>query len=155
MRSSRVESGQTMTSGCWLCAVSTGQRWVAKAHPRPAQLICRQLPPVDVKFVQRRKILDLRHEASRDISPAACFFVRLATLPPARRNYRRVRRVPIESNVERLIRLPEVLRRIPVSKSTWWKGVKEGQYPKPVKLSPRVTCWRESDIAKIAIQGRL
>lgn len=63
--------------------------------------------------------------------------------------------MPIESNVERLIRLPEVLRRIPVSKSTWWKGVQEGRYPKPVKLSPRVTCWRESDIAKIAIQGHL
>jgi len=37
---------------------------------------------------------------------------------------------------------------IPVSKSTWWKGVKEGRFPQPVRLS-RVTCWRESEILAI------
>jgi prophage regulatory protein len=35
---------------------------------------------------------------------------------------------------------------IPVSKSTWWAGVKSGRYPKPVKLSTRVTAWRVEDI---------
>ena len=35
---------------------------------------------------------------------------------------------------------------IPVSKSTWWAGVKSGRYPKPVKLSARCTCWRIDDI---------
>lgn len=35
---------------------------------------------------------------------------------------------------------------IPVSKSTWWAGVKSGRYPKPVKLGPRITAWRVSDI---------
>ncbi len=35
---------------------------------------------------------------------------------------------------------------IPVSKSTWWAGVKAGRYPKPVKLSARVTAWRVEDI---------
>ncbi len=35
---------------------------------------------------------------------------------------------------------------IPVSKSSWWAGVKSGKYPKPVKLSPRCTCWRVKDI---------
>lgn len=35
---------------------------------------------------------------------------------------------------------------IPVSKSTWWAGVKSGIYPKPVKLGPRITAWRVSDI---------
>lgn len=30
---------------------------------------------------------------------------------------------------------------IPVSKSTWWAGVKSGRYPQPVKLGPRVTAW--------------
>lgn len=57
------------------------------------------------------------------------------------------------NTAERLIRLPEVLDIIPVSKSTWWKGVKDGKYPKAVKLSPRVTCWRLSDIAAIAALG--
>jgi prophage regulatory protein len=35
---------------------------------------------------------------------------------------------------------------IPVSKSTWWAGVKDGRYPKPVKLGPRITAWRWEDI---------
>lgn len=35
---------------------------------------------------------------------------------------------------------------IPVSKSTWWEGCKTGRYPKPVKLGPRTTAWRVSDI---------
>jgi predicted DNA-binding transcriptional regulator AlpA len=35
---------------------------------------------------------------------------------------------------------------IPVSKSSWWEGCKTGRYPKPVKLGPRTTAWRVSDI---------
>jgi len=38
---------------------------------------------------------------------------------------------------------------IPVSKSTWWAGVKEGRYPKPVKLGRRITAWRVEDIRKL------
>jgi len=35
---------------------------------------------------------------------------------------------------------------IPVSRSTWLEGVKTGRYPKAVKLAPRVTAWKVSDI---------
>lgn len=35
---------------------------------------------------------------------------------------------------------------IPVSKSTWWQGVKEGRFPKPQKLGPRTTVWKAEDI---------
>jgi len=38
---------------------------------------------------------------------------------------------------------------IPVSKATWWRGVKSGLYPQPIKLSPRVTVWRSEDILKL------
>jgi len=38
---------------------------------------------------------------------------------------------------------------IPVSKSTWWAGVKSGLYPKPVKLSERCTAWRVEDIRSL------
>lgn len=44
------------------------------------------------------------------------------------------------------IRLPEVLKYIPVSKSTWWAGCKTGRYPQPVKLGARITAWRAEDI---------
>ena len=49
----------------------------------------------------------------------------------------------------RFLRLRQVLERIPVSKSTWWSGVKVGRFPKPVKLSPRTTAWLESDIDRL------
>lgn len=35
---------------------------------------------------------------------------------------------------------------IPVSKSSWWAGVKSGRFPKPVKIGLRTTAWRVSDI---------
>jgi prophage regulatory protein len=44
------------------------------------------------------------------------------------------------------IRLPDVLKRIPVSRSTWWLGVKEGHFPQPVRLSQRTTAWIKQDI---------
>ena len=42
---------------------------------------------------------------------------------------------------------------IPVSKSTWWAGVKTGRYPKPVKLGPRITAWRVEDIRTLIHSG--
>ena len=56
------------------------------------------------------------------------------------------------------LRLPQIVGRpatgitpaipalIPVSKSTWWAGVRAGRYPKPVKLGERITAWRVEDI---------
>jgi len=41
---------------------------------------------------------------------------------------------------------PPLAPLIPVSKSTWWAGVKDGRYPKPVKLGPRITAWRVEDV---------
>lgn len=35
---------------------------------------------------------------------------------------------------------------IPVSKSTWWQGVRDGRFPKPQKLGPRTTVWKAEDI---------
>jgi predicted DNA-binding transcriptional regulator AlpA len=46
------------------------------------------------------------------------------------------------------MRLPEVLRVIPVSKSTWWLGISKGKYPKGVKLSERITAWHVDDIKR-------
>jgi len=42
---------------------------------------------------------------------------------------------------------------IPVSKSSWWAGVKSGKYPQPVKLGERTTCWKLADIMAL-IDGR-
>ena len=42
---------------------------------------------------------------------------------------------------------------IPVSKSTWWAGVKDGRFPKPFKLGSRVTVWRAEDIRQLMAEG--
>lgn len=55
------------------------------------------------------------------------------------------------------VRLPQIIGNakaeppippiIPVSKSTWWAGVKSGRYPQPVRtLGARTTAWRVEDI---------
>jgi prophage regulatory protein len=54
------------------------------------------------------------------------------------------------------LRLPAIIAPhgpIPVSKSTWWAGIKTGRYPKPVKLSARISAWRVEDIRAFIEDG--
>ncbi|AVP96446.1 transcriptional regulator [Ahniella affigens] len=51
------------------------------------------------------------------------------------------------------VRLPTVLQVIPVSRSHWWAGVRDGRFPKGVKLSDRCTAWKVEDIR--ALIGRI
>lgn len=52
-----------------------------------------------------------------------------------------------------LLRLDEVLRRYPVSRTSWYDGIKLGMYPSPVRLGKRTVAWRECDIDAL-ISGR-
>jgi hypothetical protein len=35
---------------------------------------------------------------------------------------------------------------IPISATSWWNGVAQGKYPKPIKLGPKTTVWRASEV---------
>ena len=35
---------------------------------------------------------------------------------------------------------------VPISASTLWQWVREGKFPKPVKIGPRTTAWRVEDV---------
>lgn len=35
---------------------------------------------------------------------------------------------------------------LPFSPATFWRRVKDGSFPKPVKLGERITCWRVGDV---------
>jgi len=48
-----------------------------------------------------------------------------------------------------LYRLKQVLARIPVSKSSWFEGIKSGRYPRGLQLGPRTTVWRSDDIDRL------
>lgn len=58
-----------------------------------------------------------------------------------------------ELPISGLLRIKQVLRFVPVSRSNWWAGVKSGRYPKPMKLSERVTVWRAADIRQLVEEG--
>ena len=44
------------------------------------------------------------------------------------------------------LRLRQVLELIPVSRTAWFVGVKEGRFPAPVKLGKRTAAYRSTDI---------
>ena len=55
---------------------------------------------------------------------------------------------------QRFLRLREIIgdrnrgipALIPVARSTWWAWVARGTAPQPVKLGPRTTAWKATDI---------
>ena len=44
---------------------------------------------------------------------------------------------------------PKITPLIPICKSAWWAGVRDGRYPQSVKLGPKTTAWRAEDIRKL------
>ena len=63
--------------------------------------------------------------------------------------------------LEKLYRLSDLIppknsskkRILPISRSSWYKGISEGRYPKPIRLGPRISVWKESDIQKLINEG--
>ena len=41
---------------------------------------------------------------------------------------------------------------LPISRSAWYAGIKEGRFPKPVTMGPRLSLWRVSDIRKLVTE---
>jgi prophage regulatory protein len=54
----------------------------------------------------------------------------------------------------KLLRLKQVLAPlgpVPVSKSSWYAGIAKGIYPKPVRVSARISAWRADEIDNLII----
>ena len=47
---------------------------------------------------------------------------------------------------EKFLRLAEVQRRVPYSRSSIYQLASQGKFPKPVSLGARAVAWLESDI---------
>lgn len=59
---------------------------------------------------------------------------------------------------EGFIRVKQLTRFIPLSRTTIWRKVKAGAFPRPIKLSSYVTAWRVADVREWinqAAQGNL
>lgn len=48
----------------------------------------------------------------------------------------------------KLLRLPAVMERVSLSRSSIYSGVIAGTFPAPVRLSARAIAWREEDISR-------
>ncbi len=51
-----------------------------------------------------------------------------------------------EAQLVRSPRRPGATPVLPISAPTLWRRVRDGSFPKPVKLSERVTAWRVGDV---------
>ena len=59
-------------------------------------------------------------------------------------------KTPTSFPKEGLVRVNQIVRFLPISKCTWWNGVREGRFPKPIKLGPNTTAWRAEDVRALA-----
>jgi prophage regulatory protein len=53
--------------------------------------------------------------------------------------------MPIEAP-DRLLRLPTVLDRTGLSRSTLYRKIQQGSFPSPVRIATRCTGWREAAV---------
>jgi len=48
------------------------------------------------------------------------------------------------------MRAKQILALLPVSRSTWWEGVKTGRFPPPLRMpGGKITFWRKRDILEL------
>jgi predicted DNA-binding transcriptional regulator AlpA len=55
-------------------------------------------------------------------------------------------RKPALRDEDGFVRLGRILELIPVSESTWHRGIRSGRFPAPVRLGVRTRAWRIADI---------
>jgi prophage regulatory protein len=54
---------------------------------------------------------------------------------------------------DRMLRVKDVLAVVPLGRSTLFAKIAAGEFPAPVKLSPRVVCWRADTIRNYLAGG--
>lgn len=54
--------------------------------------------------------------------------------------------IPHKSNKPILLRMPAVISRVGLSKSSIYNGIKDKTFPAPLRLSRRAVCWNSADI---------
>ncbi len=55
---------------------------------------------------------------------------------------------PNELLANALIRLPQVLEVLPICRSSFYNGIKSGDYPQPIHIG-RTSAWRTADIVDL------
>ena len=47
----------------------------------------------------------------------------------------------------KMLRLPDVEKTVGLKRSAIYQAIAEGRFPKPLRVGPRVVCWRSDEIA--------
>lgn len=50
---------------------------------------------------------------------------------------------------EGFVRLPAVLKVLGIGKTSLWRGINQGRFPRPLKLGPRTSVWRVEEIRAV------
>jgi prophage regulatory protein len=48
--------------------------------------------------------------------------------------------------LEKMFRVKDVIKKIPISRSGIWSSVKKGTFPKPVRIGARSVAWTQSQL---------
>lgn len=101
----------------------------------------------------------LRNEVQGGIATNALSAIASAVIHAIERNNQasRVKRTSRSSATDKFIdleqagflRIDDVLSVFPVSRASWYAGIKAGKYPKSEPLGPRACGWRKSDIKQL------
>lgn len=75
-----------------------------------------------------------------------------STVPLKTRPVVNKKSAPLPLSVPHFLRERQVLQYYPVSRGELWNRVKNGSFPQPVKLSPKVAAWRSIDILQVLQQ---
>ncbi|WP_460488939.1 helix-turn-helix transcriptional regulator [Curvibacter fontanus] len=59
----------------------------------------------------------------------------------------------IQKRSSTLLRAPQVLERLNISRATLYRGIRAGYYPKPVLIGERAVRWRSADIEILIDRG--
>ena len=51
--------------------------------------------------------------------------------------------------IDPILPLRQVLGIVPVSKTTWYQGIKEGRFPRPLQISAKRVGWLASQIKRV------
>jgi len=56
---------------------------------------------------------------------------------------------PLPLSVPHLLRERQVLLYVPISRADLWNRVRDGRFPRPIKLSAKVSAWRSGDVLQV------
>jgi prophage regulatory protein len=63
-------------------------------------------------------------------------------------DFRRVRRQMTKQSLDQIVRPSEIIQKRKISRTTLWRQVRDGKFPKPVQLTSNTIGWFQSDLAR-------